>query len=139
MNHDRPFSPEPDSAIAASRRRIVGRPIAATARAASSPPAQSPIPALTLTLDQLVLSGVSRQQAAQLSEGIQQELTRLFTEQGISPTLNQAYQRQQLRPLTIQLRSGQRPAAIAAQIARAIYGELVNSPTSSIQSRGKAP
>jgi hypothetical protein len=84
------------------------------------------IPNLELHIEELVLHGFARGDRDRISAALQQELTRLFTEQGIPTTLAQAGQMQHLHLSggTFEMGNGMKPEVAGIQIAQSIYGGL---------------
>ncbi|UBF24836.1 hypothetical protein K9N68_24735 [Kovacikia minuta CCNUW1] len=81
-------------------------------------------PNLQLHIEELVLHGFARSDRDRISTAIQQELTRLFTENGIPPSLAQGGQIGQLNGGTFEMTTGTKPEAAGIQIAQSIYGGL---------------
>lgn len=79
-------------------------------------------PNLQLHIEELILHGFAARDRDRISAAIQQELTRLFTEQGIPPTLAQGGQIAQLNGGTFNVTAGTRPDIVGTQIAQSIYG-----------------
>lgn len=86
---------------------------------------RTPTPhAIDLHIDELVLHGFARSDRDRIGAAIQQELTRLFTEQGIPPTLAQGQPIEQLNGGTFKVTTGIKPEVAGIQIAQSIYGGL---------------
>jgi hypothetical protein len=79
---------------------------------------------LELHIEQLVLHGFEPRDRARMGTVVQQELTRLFAEQGIPPSFERGGAISHLDAGTVERSSDAKPDAIAIQIARAIYGGL---------------
>jgi hypothetical protein len=77
---------------------------------------------LNLHIDQLVLHGFAAGDRHSISAAIQQELTRLFTEQGVPRSLTQTSDLPQLNGGEIQITPRMQPSAIGVQIAQSLYG-----------------
>lgn len=79
---------------------------------------------IQLHIEELVLHGFSRGDRDRIGAAIQQELTRLLTEQGIPPSLAQSGQIGQLNGGKFEMTAGIRPEVAGIQIAQSIYGGL---------------
>jgi hypothetical protein len=79
---------------------------------------------LNLQIDQLVLHGFPVGDRHHIQAAIQQELTRLFTEQGVPPSLTQGGGVNQVNGGSFEMTVGAKADAIGTQIARSIYGGL---------------
>lgn len=79
-----------------------------------------------LHIERVVLDGllVERSQGPSFQAALESELTRLFAEQGIPPTLPQGAARASLDGGAIRTAHGFKTRTMAAQIARAVYGGL---------------
>ncbi|NEQ33685.1 MAG: hypothetical protein F6K04_22260 [Leptolyngbya sp. SIO4C5] len=97
------------------------------ARPAPPPPVTDPTPdgqPLSLHIDRLTLHGFANINRDRLHHAIAQELTRLFTEQGIPPTLTQNQQIGKLDGGSFSLPGQASTQAIATHIAQSIYQGL---------------
>lgn len=102
------------------------------ARTSSSLPAVRPVPSppspdgqpLSLHIDRLTLHGFANINRDRLHHAIAQELTRLFSEQGIPPTLTQNQQIGKLDGGSFSLPGQASTQAIATHIAQSIYQGL---------------
>jgi hypothetical protein len=81
-----------------------------------------PTPNLELYIEELVLHGFAARDRDRISTALQQELTRLFTEQGLPPNWTQGGEIAQLNGGTFNVTAGTRPDIIGTQIAQSIYG-----------------
>jgi hypothetical protein len=79
---------------------------------------------LELAIERLVLHGIAPQDRHRLGAALQQELTRLLTEQGIPPRLTQASALAQLKVSPCEVSADARPEAIGTQLAQTIYQGL---------------
>lgn len=76
---------------------------------------------LELHLEELILHDFPHSQRYHIAAAIEQELTRLFTEQGVPPSLTRGGQVAQIDGGTFNVPSNAAPNAIGAQVAQAIY------------------
>lgn len=79
---------------------------------------------LELHIDELVLHGFAPGDRRSISEAVQRELARLFTEQGIHPSLGQNHEIERLDGGEFHVQPGAKAGAIGAHVAQAIYGGL---------------
>lgn len=77
-----------------------------------------------LHLEELVLHGFSPGDRYRIGEAVERELTRLFIEQGVPPSLAQGGEVAHLDGGMFKVAPGSKAEAIGAQIAQAVYGEL---------------
>lgn len=77
-----------------------------------------------LHLEELVLHGFSPGDRYRIGEAVERELTRLFIEQGVPPSLAQGGEVGRLDGGMFKVAPGSKAEAIGAQIAQAVYGEL---------------
>ena len=79
-----------------------------------------------IQIDRLVLDGlpVSRSQGPLVQAAAEAELSRLFTEGGLSPTLLSGGAVPSVPAAGIEPRPGATPASLGRQIARSVYGGL---------------
>ncbi|MEW6732882.1 MAG: hypothetical protein AB1489_16270 [Acidobacteriota bacterium] len=80
---------------------------------------------IELHIEELVLHGFSLIDRYRISEAIEQELTRLFTEQGVPASLIQYNEVASLNVGDFRVAENSKAAAIGVQIAQAMYGGLV--------------
>jgi hypothetical protein len=78
---------------------------------------------IELHIEELVLHGFSPRERYAIGEAIQSELTRLFTEQGIHPSLRQG-RIARLDGGSIQVKQGTKADAIGKQVAQSVYGGM---------------
>lgn len=79
---------------------------------------------IELHIEELVLHGFARKDQVRIQRAVEQELSRLLTEQGIPGGLAQGGELQQLNGGSFNVRSGMRAEAVGAQVAQAIYGGM---------------
>ncbi|HEY9662752.1 MAG TPA: hypothetical protein V6C65_30230, partial [Allocoleopsis sp.] len=79
---------------------------------------------LDLHIEQLILHGFAPGDRQVIASALQQELTRLFHEQGIPPSMQRGGEIPQLEGGQFQVVAGTPPQAIGTQIAQSIYGGL---------------
>ncbi len=79
---------------------------------------------IDLHIEELVLHGFAPNDRRAISEAVQRELTRLFAEQGIHPSLSNGYEAERVDGGTFQVQLGAKGNAIGTQVAQAIYGGL---------------
>lgn len=79
---------------------------------------------LELNIEKLVLYGFVPADRARIGAAVQQELTRLFAEQGVPPSLKRGGAISHLDAGTFEMSSAAKPDAIGIQIAQTIYGGL---------------
>lgn len=79
---------------------------------------------IELHIEQLVLHGFPVGDRYRISATIQQELTRLFAEQGIPVSLVQGGTIDQLDGGSFDIAVGAKPEVVGIQIAQSIYGRL---------------
>ena len=77
---------------------------------------------LELHIEELILHGFPVSDRHLISTAMQQELSRLFAEQGIPRSFTQSSEVPQLNAGTIQVTPTMKPDAIGVQIAQSIYG-----------------
>jgi hypothetical protein len=77
---------------------------------------------LELHIEELILQGFAVSDRHLISAALQQELSRLFTEQGVPRSFAQGGAVPQLNGGTIQITPAMKPDAIGVQIAQSIYG-----------------
>jgi hypothetical protein len=81
---------------------------------------------LELSIDQLILPDLPLVHRERVAAAIEQELARLWAEQGSPPGLD-AGAPITLNASSVQAAAGARPEAIGAQVARSIYSSLAGS------------
>ena len=81
-------------------------------------------PNLELSIERLVLHGLTPAQGHLLREAVEQELTRILAEEGIPPGLAAGGHLARLPGGSFDVPPGAKPAAVAAQVARSIYGGM---------------
>lgn len=79
---------------------------------------------LDLNIDELVLDGFDDVDRERLGTALERELTRLFTERGVSPALRQGGHAPRLDGGTFNAAPNAGAEALGAQIARTVYGGL---------------
>lgn len=81
---------------------------------------------LNIDIEELILDGFSSHQQNGISHAIKNELTRLFTENGIPESLKRNNQVQKVNPGIIDVKANQRSEMIGSQVAQRIYYSLNN-------------
>lgn len=79
---------------------------------------------IDVEIGELVLEGVARGDRYRIAEAMQQELGRLFQEQGLPAGLENGPDRRSLNRVPCPMTAGMTAEAIGQQLARAIYGGL---------------
>ncbi len=79
---------------------------------------------IELQIEELVLYGFAHKDQGRIQRAVEQELTRLLTEQGMPGSLSQSHEVQQLQGGSFNVRAGMGVEAIASQVAQAIYGGM---------------
>lgn len=79
---------------------------------------------IELHIEELVLHGFAPADRYAISEAVQRELTRLFAEHGVHPTLAKGRQVESLDGGVFHVKRGSRPDAIGTQVAQSVYGGL---------------
>lgn len=79
---------------------------------------------IELQIKELVLHGFAQKDQGRIQRAIEQELTRLFTEQGVPTSLSCSHEIQQLQGGPFNVRAGMGFEAIGSQVAQAIYGGM---------------
>jgi hypothetical protein len=77
-----------------------------------------------LHIEELVLNGFAHNDRYRIGEALEQELTRLLSEEGTPIAFTQAVNVASLNGGAIDLDPGSNPEAAGIQLARAIYGGL---------------
>jgi hypothetical protein len=75
-----------------------------------------------LHIEELVLDGLPHVDRDRFGQAVQQELSRLFSEQGLPPSLHHGRALAQLDGGNIEVAPGAAEGSVAAQVARAVYG-----------------
>lgn len=81
-------------------------------------------PSIELHIEELVLHGFASADRDRIGGAVQQELTRLLAEHGISSTLTSVNGLEQLGGATFPLAVGAKPEAVGSQVAEAIFEGL---------------
>jgi hypothetical protein len=81
-------------------------------------------PNVELHIEELVLHGFPPGDRYGIGEAIERELSRLFTEQGVPPSLAQGGAAARLDGGSIEVLPGLKADAIGVQVAQAVYGGL---------------
>ena len=79
---------------------------------------------IELHIEELVLHGFAPKDRRAISAAIQHELTRLFAEQGIHPSLARGYHAAKLDGGAFNIKSGAKPESMGTQVAQSLYGGL---------------
>jgi hypothetical protein len=79
---------------------------------------------LELHIEQLVLHGFPPGDRYRISAAVEAELTRLFTEQGVPPSLAKYADSAQVNAGTFNILPGSKAETIGTQVAEALYGGL---------------
>jgi hypothetical protein len=79
---------------------------------------------IELHIEELVLHGFAAKDRYAIGEAVQRELTRLFTEQGVHPSLGKGHEVAKLDGGAFQVKEGAKADAIGEQVARSVYGGL---------------
>ncbi|HKG23555.1 MAG TPA: hypothetical protein VKC34_16765 [Blastocatellia bacterium] len=79
---------------------------------------------LELEIEELVLHGFASSDRHRVAGAMQEELSRLFVEQGVPPALSRAGSIERLDAGAFEVKPRATPEAAGAEIARAIYGGL---------------
>jgi hypothetical protein len=75
-------------------------------------------------IEELVLHGFAPGERYAIGEMVQRELTRLFAERGMPPSLSQGAEIARLNGGAFDVRPGAKPQTVGAQVARAVYRGL---------------
>ncbi len=81
-------------------------------------------PSIRVEIGELVLHGFAPSDRYSIAEAVQNELTRLFAEQGASDALQQGGTADRLRADAIHVTPSMPAGAIGTQVARSVYGSL---------------
>ena len=79
---------------------------------------------IELHIEELVLHGFASKDRHAIGQAVKRELTRLFSEQGVHPSLSQGYQAAKLDGGAFQVKQGSKADAIGTQVAQSVYGGL---------------
>ncbi|MBD2253365.1 hypothetical protein [Nostoc parmelioides] len=79
---------------------------------------------IELQIEELLLHGFARKDQVRIQRAIEQELTRLLTEQGVPASLSRSQEIQQLQGGSFNVRAGMGVETIGSQVAQAIYGGI---------------
>ncbi len=79
---------------------------------------------IELHIEELVLHGFAPGDRRAISAAIQHELTRLFAERGIHPSLTRGYNAARLDGGAFNIKSGAKPESIGTQVTQSLYGGL---------------
>ncbi len=79
---------------------------------------------IELHVEEMVLHGFSPADRFRIGQAVEQELARLFTEQGAPPSLARKGEMAGLDGGSFEARPGSGVETIGAQVARAVYGGL---------------
>jgi hypothetical protein len=77
-----------------------------------------------LHIEELVLHGFPQDYGHRIGEGVQQELSRLFTEQGLPPSLSHGGDIPRLDAGAFEMNTDLGAHAVGAHVARALYGGM---------------
>jgi hypothetical protein len=75
-------------------------------------------------IEELLLHGFAPGDCYRIGEAVERELTRLFAEPGVPPSLTQGREVARLDGGSFEAASASKPDTIGAQVARAVYGGL---------------
>ncbi len=79
---------------------------------------------IELHIEELVLHGFAPGDRAAIGAAVQRELTRLFTEQGVHPSLGSGYEAEKVDGGAFHMQPGAKAGTIGTQVAHAVYGGL---------------
>jgi len=77
-----------------------------------------------IRIDELVLHGFPHGDRYRIARGIEKELTRLISEDGIPAAFTRNADRPVLDAGPIDIESGTRPDVVGSRVARAVYGRM---------------
>lgn len=83
-------------------------------------------PTIEVHIDELILRNIPYAQRHHIAAAIEQELTRLLTEQGVPPSLAQGGYIPQFNVDHIQVAADAKAGVIGSQVAQTLYGNLSN-------------
>lgn len=81
-------------------------------------------PNIELHIEELILHGFAPSDRYLIGAAVEQELTKLFAEQGVPPSLAHGGEMARLDAGTFQLAMDSKANAVGIQIAQAVYGGL---------------
>lgn len=114
------------SAVSRPPAGPVGQP--AGTRAAVSGALPAPSSRIEIHIDQLVLDGVGRSDAAAVASALQRELGRLASKGGIPAAWRDGANLRQVDAGSLQTTAGARPEAVGVLIAQALHRGLMGGP-----------
>ncbi len=79
---------------------------------------------IELHIEELVLHGFEAGDRHSIGEAVERELSRLFTEQGVPPSLERGSRIDSLKGGDIKITPGSSAEVIGARVAQAVYGGL---------------
>lgn len=79
---------------------------------------------IELHIEELVLHGFSPRDRDAIGEAVRNELSRLFAEQGVHPTLSKHGAVERLDGGSFNVKSGAKAQTIGTQVAQSVYGGL---------------
>jgi hypothetical protein len=79
---------------------------------------------IELHIEELILHGFAPGDGHRIGAAVEAELTRLFVEQGVPPSLAQGGEMPRLDGGRFEVAPGSRAEVIGAQVARTVYGGL---------------
>lgn len=79
---------------------------------------------IELHIEELVLDGFEQVDRHRISRAVERELTRLFTERGIPPSLAGGGEIDHLDAGAFHITSNSKPETIGTSVAQAVYGGL---------------
>ncbi len=82
--------------------------------------------AVNLHIEELVLHGFNPADRYLIGEAVERELGRLFTEQGVPPSLLGGDEPARLNGGTFEIATGAPAEEVGAQVAQAVYGGLAD-------------
>ncbi len=88
------------------------------------PPTTASRRSVDLQIDELILDGFSLADRHTIGEAVERELTQLFTEQGVPPTITYPSETAEVDGSLLETDPVSNADAIGARVARAIYGGL---------------
>lgn len=79
---------------------------------------------IELHIEELVLHGFAPGDRNRIGEAVEQELSRLFAERGVPPSLAQGSEIEHLAANAFEVTPGSGAEVMGVQVARAVYGGL---------------
>ncbi len=79
---------------------------------------------IELNIEELVLDGFAGSDSRSIGEAVERELSRLFTEQGVPPSLERGGRIEGLNGMEFKITSDSSAEVIGAKTGRAVYGGL---------------